>query len=147
MDRFWLPEAAFAADERAVARALRDYDDELRLVPQPTENGLAYQVRRYRGGDKPSEFLFFWVDERGEPLPLSMNILDLVKQHDRNTQSAYLDEVARDELKRQRDDAHWEAQTQAMADDWVPRHGRPVLPRSVSLRQSRDKQRAKGKKV
>jgi hypothetical protein len=143
----WVPESAYAADERAVARALRDYDDELRLVPQPTEDGLAYQVRRFRGGDRPSEFLFFWIDDRGDPLPLSMNILEFVKQHDKNTQSRYLDEVALDALKKERENAHWEAETQAMADDWVPKHGRPVLHRSTSLRMARDKQRAKGKKV
>ena len=143
----WIPETAMAADERAINRALREYDDELRLVPQPTSTGLAYQVRRYRGGDKPSEFLFFWVDDNGDPLPLSMNILDLVKRHDKNTQSAYLDDVARNALKKRREDAHWEAETQAMADDWQPKHGRPVLPRSVSLRMSRDKERSRGKKV
>lgn len=143
----YLPESHFAADERAVSRALREYDDELRLVPQPTSTGLAYQVRRWRGGDKPSEFLFFWVDERGEPKPLSMQLLELVKQHDRNTQSKRLDADAKNALKKAREDQHWEDEVAALRDDWMPTHGRPVLPRSTSLRMSRDKQRAQGKKV
>lgn len=144
---YWVPESHFAADERGVAKALREYDDELRLVPQPTPYGLAYQVRRWRGGDKPSEFLFFWVDQNGDALPLSMQLLELVKQHDKNLRSRRLDADALNELKKQREEAHWDAEMEALATDWEPKHGRPVLHRSVSLRQSRDKQRAKGKKV
>lgn len=140
----WVPETHFASDEQAVSRALREYDDELRLVPQPTDTGLAYQVRRWRGGDRPSEFLFFWADDHGNPLPLSMRLLDLVKQHDKNTQSKRLDADARNALKQAREDAHWEAEMEALTTDWMPSNGRPILPRSTGLRMSRDKRRARG---
>lgn len=143
----WVPETHYASDERAVARALREYDDELRLVPQPTSQGLAYQVRRWCGGDRPSEFLFFWADQYGNALPLSMRLLDHVKEHDRNTQSRRLDADARNALKQAAEDKGWSDDIEALASDWAAKHGRPVLPRSQSLRMSRDKQRARGEKV
>jgi hypothetical protein len=147
VSELWVPEAAFAADERAVARALRDYDDELRLVPQPSAHGLRYEVRRWRGTDKPAEFLLAWIDEQLEPLPLSMKLLELVKQHDRNTRSRVLDENVRDELRRQAIERSWDDDVEAAVGDWLMPHGRPVLPRSVSLRQARDRRRARGEKA
>jgi hypothetical protein len=39
-----------------------------------------------------------------------------------------------------------ERNNEALADDWNPKHGRPVLPRGQSLRLARDKRRAKGEK-
>jgi hypothetical protein len=76
-----------------------------------------------------------------------MQLLELVKQHDKNTQSRQLDADAKNALKKAREDAHWEAEMEALRTDWEPTHGRPVLPRSTSLRMSRDKKRARGEKV
>ena len=85
--------------------------------------------------------------ERGEPYPLSSGILDLVDRLDRNTRHGHVGEdeinAARDrELERQK-----ARDREAIVDDHLFKHGRPLLPRSQSLRMARDKQRAKGRKV
>jgi hypothetical protein len=135
--------ACESQDERSVQRDLREYDSELRLVPQAG----GYQVRRWRGPDRPSEFLFAWVDANGDPLPLSSRMMDMVRLHDRNTRGRALDADVANAAKHEQDARDWDAQVEAATGDWAAKHGRPVLPRSTSLRMSRDKQRAKGKKV
>jgi hypothetical protein len=143
----WTP--PLAADERAIAAALREYDPELRLVPQESDayGCTIYHVRRWAGNDRPSEFLFAWVTETGEALPLSHRLLDLVREHDRNLRAQRLDADAKNELKRQEDKRHWDSEMEALSGDWEMKHGRPVLPRSQSLRMSRDKRRARGEKA
>ena len=87
-----------------------------------------------------------WQSDRGEPYPLSSALLDLVDRLDRNSRGAYQGEDELD-LERQAEIARQlERDNEALADDWIPRHGRPVLHRSQSLRMARDKRRAKGEK-
>lgn len=141
-------------DEAAIRRALRDHDDQLRLIPpgvdmagRPQPERVGYRVARLTGGDRPLEFLCFWGNDMGDPYPLSHAIVDMVKQLDRNTGSAYMDDVVRNELARQVKEKDWARDTEALADDWAFKHGRPVLPRGQSLRRARDKRRARGENV
>lgn len=140
--------ASYAADEAAVARALKDYDPELRLAPQPSDGYgcTVYKVFRWQGNDRPAVFLFAWVDEHGNPYPLSMQLLELVKRHDRNTRNRALDADVLNAQKKAREAAQWEKDVEARRTYWDTPHGRPVLPRSQSLRMARDKRRAEGEK-
>lgn len=73
------------ADGAAIARALKQYDPDLRLVPQRDGEGRTrWEVWQYQGGDRPAAFLLAWTTRQGEPLPLSMRLLDTVRLQDRN---------------------------------------------------------------
>ena len=74
------------AHEAAVMRALREHDDDLRLVPQDSDHfgRRVYKVFRYAGSNRPAEFILFWGDPgKGVAYPLSMSLVDEVKRHDR----------------------------------------------------------------
>ena len=141
--------AAEGADEHAVGALLRQHDPELRLVPRwdPEYECKAWNVYRYCGPDKPSEFVCSWQTREGQPLPLSSRLLDMVQTYDKNTSIRPPDP---DELNAQRAaqiKRDHQTSMEALIDDWDPKHGRPVLPRSQSLRLARDKQRARGRKI
>lgn len=110
------------ADGAAIARALKQHDPSLRLVPQSARDGrIRWEVRKFMGGDRPSLFLLAWQTVSGEPLPLSWRLLDLVKQHDLNvTRSTAPDpDVANAELReRRRND--FDSAADAIADDHRP---------------------------
>jgi hypothetical protein len=137
------------ADSVAIERELRKRDPLLSLqgVLVPEWNRIRWRVVRDAGSEQEPETLCIWqAEEGGEPYPLSSALLDLVDRLDRNTRFHYAGE---DELERQRQvsrDRQVERDNEALRDDWNPRHGRPVLPRSQSLRMARDKRRAKGEK-
>jgi hypothetical protein len=127
-----------ASDERAVARALKDHDPDLRLVPQ--QDG--WRVYRYAGPDRPADFILYWGDGEG-PWPLSHRLVDEVKRHDRNTQA----HVPSPEELNAKAEAERRKQDAAMVEDIVDdnRHkmnGRiACLKPSVALRMARDKER------
>src|SRR5215510_10143671 len=82
-----VPEGAL---EAAVARELRELDDDLRLVPQDSDayGRRIYKVYKYMGGDRPAQFILMWSDEEGNPYPLSSSLVEEVKRHDRNLRGA-----------------------------------------------------------
>lgn len=132
----------------ALERALKQIDLDLALQAWPRPDGPPlWKVVRYAGPDRPPETIASWVDERGEPLPLTEGLLDVVRRLDRNSRGEYVDPEEKNRRFRELVERDWERDTEAARDDWNFKHGRPVLPRSQSLRMSRDKQRAKGKKV
>lgn len=141
--------ASHGADEASVARALKDHDPDLRLVLQPLDDGiLIYEVRLFRGYDRPSEHVLSWMSDRGEPWPLTMQIVEHVKHLDRNSRQPYLSPEERDAEKRRCEAKDWEDSVEAIVDDWKEREGRSAcLPRSQSLRMARDKARARGEKI
>lgn len=126
--------------DAAVARALREYDPDLRLIPGVPGQGIPYKVY-YDRGDRPAEHLCSWMDEvTGEAFPLSMGLLERVKQQDRNTRSEYLDEDERDARFREEKARNTAAALEDCRDDWLVREKHPqTLRRSVSLRQARSR--------
>jgi hypothetical protein len=129
-------------------RELRRRDPLLSLQgwPSATHGCILWRVVRESGPDRPPETVAVWQSESGEPYPLSSGLLDLVDRLDRNSRHRHVDD---DEFERQRKaarDRQLERDNEALRDDWNPRHGRPLLPRSQSLRMARDKRRAKGEK-
>lgn len=140
--------AGEGADERAVGALLRQHDPDLRLVPRidPERECILWAVYRYRGTDHPAEFVCFWQTRDGIPLPLSSSVLDLVQQLDKNTSSATHDPDATNAQVRLERSKQKDRDYEAIRDDWLTPHGRPVLPRGQSLRRARDKRRARGEK-
>jgi hypothetical protein len=139
----------YGQDSASLERELRKRDPDLTLQGWPSQahGCILWKVVRYAGPDRPPDTVCVWQSERGEPFPLSSGILDLVDRLDRNTRHGHHGE---DELNaaRERELARQDARDrEALTDDWTFKHGRPVLPRSQSLRMARDKQRARGKKV
>jgi len=126
-------------DGPALERELQRWDRELQLQGFLQPDGpILWKVVRH------GETVYSWVDEQMRPLPLSWRMLDEVRQLDKNQRGGYLDEDAREALRLVERDKQVERDNEALADDWTPKHGRPVLPRSQSLRMARDKRRAKG---
>lgn len=137
-----------AEGEAAVAAALYEYDRNLKLRSSEDAAGRVWwSVRAHVGSEMPDRFVCVWVDEDGNPLPLSWGLLDLVKQLDPNTRSVYLNEDERDAKHRAEVERVAHQRDLDLADDHIPKHGRPITPRSVALRMSRDKQRARGENV
>jgi hypothetical protein len=140
--------AELGMDGGALERELRRRDPLLSLQgwPSATHGCILWRVVRESGPDRPPETVAVWQSESGEPYPLSSGLLDLVDRLDRNSRHRHAGE---DELERQRQvsrDRQVERENEALRDDWNPKHGRPLLPRSQSLRMARDKRRAKGEK-
>lgn len=118
-----------AGDEQAVARLLKEYDPDLRLVPQ--YNG--YRVYRYAGSDRPAQFVLYWGDSDGNAYPLSSRILDKVKQLDRNNdRSEYRSEDALNEERRKREAKRRQDEFEAIRDDWKSIQGR--IPHMAGVR-------------
>ena len=139
----------YGGDHASLERELRKRDPLLSLQGWPSEahGCILWKVVRYAGPDRPPDTVCVWQGERGDPFPLSSGLLDLVDRLDRNTRHGH---VGEDEfnarLERERA-AQVTRDNEAIADDHVFKHGRPVLPRSQGLRMARDRQRARGKKV
>lgn len=144
--------ACEGADETACARALREYDRDLRLVPQDSDafGQRVYKVFRHMGSEQPAQFVCGWWDEMGRPYPgLSVTgLLDMVKRLDRNTRGGQVDpdELNRrlvDERRRQAN-----AELDAVLEDHRDRvDGRmsSPLPRSRDLYLARNRVRERTK--
>jgi hypothetical protein len=86
--------ATQGVDEATAAAALREYDRDLRLVPQDSDalGRRVYKVYRYVGSERDAEFVCFWGDELGNPFPLSVTgLLEMVRRLDRNTRGTAID--------------------------------------------------------
>ena len=124
----------------AVAKALREHDPCLVLQPKFSEQlGTYWTVYSTQFGGWTE--VCAWVDhERKQAKPLTMGLVDRVKELDRNGRG---DVVESDEANaKHREALREEAQRRLedLAEDWVPREKRrAVLPRGVHLRQARSR--------
>ena len=141
--------ACEGSDEAACAAALREYDSDLRLVPQDSDafGQRVYKVYRYVGSEQPAQFVCGWWDELGNPYPgLSVTgLLEMVKRLDRNTRFENVDpdERNRELLERRRKEASEEMD--AIAREFAGRIDgtkSSPLPRSRSLYAARNRVRA-----
>ena len=107
-----------------------------------------WKVYAHRGSDQPAVFVCAWMDSQGVPLPLSHRLLDMVREQDRNTRGHYKTEDELNAELRARNDRVISDRMDAVTEEWLSREkSHAVLPRSVSLRMSRDKRRARGEKI
>jgi len=139
-----------SAEGAAVARALRDHDSELRLVPQHSESlgGRYWAVYRYAGSEKPAEPVCTWLGENGEPIPLSFGLVEKVKRLDRSSRDETPEADAANAALKVSNDRERDRRVEDLVDDWYRREGRlAVLPRGQHLRRARDKRRARGENV
>jgi hypothetical protein len=144
--------AEYGADGAAVLRALKEYDQDLRLLPPGVSvNGADRQhwaVYAYRGSERPPVFVLAWTGPGGEPLPLSMRLLDAVKEQDKNTRSAYLDADARNAIAREQRAEKAREEGEALVDDHLKSAKRTSpVQRSAGLRMARDRMRGRGEKA
>lgn len=142
------------ADEETVTRALRRLDDRLFLDPEVEPLGpygpFVYMTVKYHlGSGYPPSTVLEWR-ERDGPKPLSLGIVEQVKRQEGKMATAFRDAMAANERKRQKaaedvgEAAHHIAQSGTKSATGV----RSVnLPRSQSLRQARDRRRARGEKI
>lgn len=132
-----------SAEGSAVARALRDHDADLRLVPQFSESygGVYWAVYRYAGSERPADLVCAWVDhERGEPKPLSFGLVERVKELDRAGRGQAVESDEGNAALRERNARERERLQEDLIDDWKRREGRSaVLPRGQHLRQARSR--------
>lgn len=145
--------AEYGTDGAAVRRALKDYDRNLELLPPGVDAIGGADRRHWRvyarvGGDRPLVFVTAWATESGEPLPLSMRLLDRVKEQDLNTRVRYLDADARNARKQEERDRRSKQEGVDLTEEHL-RSAKKFHPvhRSVGLRMTRDKLRAKGRKI
>lgn len=130
-----------------IARALREHDDALRLVPQSSPIlGTYWAVYRYAGENNPAEKVCTWVDfATQEALPLSFGLVERVKQLDRGGRGADVYEA--DELEERRKARREKEQADAIdalvQDHHRPRGRRTILPRSPGLAAARRRLRRK----
>lgn len=141
--------AEHGMDGAALERELRRRDPLLSLQGWPSSEHrcIVWRVVRDAGSERGPETVCVWQSESGEPYPLSSGLLALVDRLDRNNRGRYDSEDERNAERERERQKQISRSNEALADDWHPKHGRPVLPRSQSLRMHRDKQRARGRKV
>lgn len=137
------------ADEETVTRALRRLDDRLFLDPEVEPLGpyVYLTVKYHLGSGHPPSTVLEWRNPDGTPKPLSMGIVEQVKRQEGVMATAFRDVMAANELKRQRAvaDVGEAAYDIALGGGLSAAGKRSVnLPRSQSLRQARDKARARG---
>lgn len=137
------------SDEVAVNRALRDYDRDLRLIPQDSDayGQRIYKVYRYNGPERRADFLFLWGDDYGNPYPLSMAILERVKTLDKNARgnADYLSEDEHNRRLRERRQKDYDANVETIQQEEAKRVGRVyAFPASPALAAARRRGRRKG---
>jgi len=144
--------ACEGSDEAATAAALREYDPDLRLVPQDSDayGRRIYKVYRYQGSERPSVFVCAWLDEFGNPFDgLSVTgLLDMVKRLDRNTRSEVVDPDVKNArmIAEKRKDFEYELDEMArMYDEHMLDRKRSPLFRSKNLQAARNRVRARTK--
>jgi hypothetical protein len=139
-------------EEAAVSRALRQHDDDLRLIRSfdLEREVFFWKVYRYNGPERPADFILAWATDDGEPKPLSMRIVDEVQRHDRGMRG---DTISPDEYNRRlREERHKDylRDAEAIVQEFGAKlDGKKTVPvhRSQRLRMYRDKRRAKGENV
>ena len=144
--------ATEGADEAACAAALKEYDRDLRLVPQDSDHfgRRVYKVFRYMGSEQPAQFICGWWDEFGKPYDgLSVTgLLDMVKRLDRNTRWENVDPDVRNAQLRESRQREAAAELDEIADEFRGRiDGKKSspLPRSRDLYLARNRVRARTK--
>lgn len=137
-------------DKNAIQHAIRQIDDRLFIEMQRTLRGEdVWCVVCPVGSDRPPITILEWRDENDEPIPhLASGLINRVERMERDGKrlSAAVMKANSDLIETQRRDTTG-AYRDIVHDMQAREHRSAVLPRSQSLRMSRDKERARGKKV
>ena len=137
------------ADEAAVSRALRNYDNDLRLIPQDSDvyGRRVYKVYRYCGSERPAEFLFLWGDDYGNPYPLSMALVERARTYDKNQRgnSEYIDPDEHNRRLRELRNRDYHSEVETIKTEELARGEKSyVFHRSPALAVARRRGRRKG---
>lgn len=144
-----------SVDEATITRALRRLDDRLFLDPEVEPHGpygpyVYMTVKYHHGSGTPPTCVVDWREPDGRPKPLSYALVDQVKRQEGAMARAVSDAIAANERKRQEAiRAVGEGAYDVVMDGGRSAAGKKSvnLPRSQSLRISRDKRRAKGERI
>jgi hypothetical protein len=143
--------ATHGSDEAATAAALREYDRDLRLVPQDSDafGRRVYKVYRYMGSEQPSVFVCGWWDDLGNPYDglSATGLLEMVKRLDRNnSREQRIDPDEKNRLLLEERRRQSSEDIDEVAREFSGRiDGKKSSPlkRSQSLRMARDRVRAR----
>lgn len=141
-----------ARPHHEIAEQLRRLDDRLFLERQLTFAGEeVWCVVCSLGGDHPPATILEWRDSDGRPIhELSSGLVDRVARMERDGARLTAEVVKRNREMVERGRRNADAEYQAIAEEIVPLINdkrSSVLHRGQHLRMSRDKQRAKGRKL
>lgn len=123
------------AEYATFKRALKQHDPHLEFG----QVSGVWKVYFRPSPDLPPEFLCDWRDPDGTPRELSFGLLDKVRSLDRNSRGRAPTEDQLEQKRQQDRRKHWERESEALIEDLDWKHGKPVLPRSQSLRRARSK--------
>ena len=134
-----------AMDESSVRRALKRLDPELRLARDDSEGAPLYRVFKFMGESSPAAWICDWRGEDGKPLPLTHRLLDKVQGLALGSRAPQPDPEAHNQRLREQAAIEWQEALSEQIKDGERRLKRaPCFPPGQYLRQSRDKQRARG---
>ena len=147
--------AEASVEQEAFQRELRKLDARLFLERHLLNDGrpvwtVQEHVGERAGGPSPYRTVCYWDDDHGDPLPLTWRLLDKVKQLEGGWETVMERMLETTEGKVAMSQAALRDDATEIAADVLPRMKdtrSAVLPRSQSLRMSRDRQRANGKVV
>lgn len=136
-----------AVDERQVSRALRDFDDRLRLSQEiDSEYGcFVYRVVRIWSQEHDAAVICEWRDEQGAPLPLSHRLVDKAKSLSMNSRAPQVDVVAHNDALVAAQQREADEMLDELARDAARRSGRVnAFHRSPGLARTRARLRDRG---
>lgn len=136
------------SDLEAINKELSKLDDKLFCAWNVTPTGRqAWVVYEWIGDSVPPHRVLTWTDESGNPKPLTWAIVDAVKSTEGGADRLWESIMADEEKRQQGISANLVANVAGIiAEDGRKAEGKvgALLPRSVSLRQARDRQRRQG---
>lgn len=140
-------------DRKVIERELSRLDKHLFLDPEVEPYGprgpyVYMTVKHWVGSNHPPVAVLEWRDESG-PRPLSMAIVEHVKRKEGAIDGAFAAALRANEEKKQRVVEEVGEYVYEIAMDAKKAQGKSSanLPRSQSLRQARDRARARGRNV
>jgi hypothetical protein len=131
-----------AADERAVERELQQLDDRLFLTFEIEGGRQVYRVMCEYAGDHFAP-VCDWRDEKGQPLPLSSSLVELVRSLRPRGGVAVQESIAANERLQAQVEADSERDIDEIVADMAPRISdkrSACLPRGPHLRRARSGQ-------
>lgn len=133
--------ACEGADEAAVRRALKQFDQRLMLdkLPDDQHQAFVYVVLCRTGSDTPPHRILSWRDDDGRPLPLSHAIVEEAKRLHAGSRAPRVDVDAENDRLVARQQAEEREELEAYAADIVERlRGRTsyLLPRGIGRRRT-----------
>lgn len=128
-----------AWDETRLSHALKQIRPDVALQKRPRDEGKGgtwvYKVVHIPTG----EVMFTWMDERGNPLPLSSGLVDEFQRHQVGARNGPIDADEANRRHLEQLDRQQADRAEAVWDDWRPRlrDGRVQVSMAPSVKRRR----------